>query len=454
MKRARTRKASDRIPVAPTFRPGGRAGGRTPPEPLAPGEVDSLRQVLRRLSGELRAALQHVPEHREGASALSRSLNVDRATAHRALSLAAKRTPESAAVLDAPGPDAMRLLLRALARRDQIDLASLDSAVTQYRRVVQELGGGSKSRLARRLAVTAPGESEDRSGRSGRGAARRSDNGSVRARRENELREQLFGIVSELLGKQTQTRVDLMICRVSPENPRLMDYAQVRGLIGHRAWPHAQPVSVELLGTVTPGPASDDSGVLTLDGKTVTDPLASTTLADFSTQPLPVVVSRGLGHRVRNVIDPNYTAKGNSVDVVVGYQRLRAGQHPAYDDVPALEVGAMIREPTRALVLDVWLHRDMIAGAVPSLETYVWSPTLRATLADHWLDRLPSSPLLQVLGRGGGRAATPAYARHAELTAEAFAKLGWNHDEFVGYRAEVEYPMWGGAYFAVFDYSK
>jgi hypothetical protein len=233
-----------------------------------------------------------------------------------------------------------------------------------------------------------------------------------------------------------------------------MDFAQVRGLIGHRAWPHAQPISVELLGTVTPDPGSADSHLLALDGRAVTDPLASTILTSFSTQPLPVVVSRGLGERVRNVIDPDYTASGHAVDVVVGYQRLRAGQHPAYDEVPTLEVGAMIREPTRSLVLDVWLHRDMAAGAVPALETYVWSPTLRATLADHWLDRLPTSPLLRVLGRGTGRAATPAYARHAELTGAAFAQLGWDAGEFVGYRAEVEYPMWGGAYFAVFDYSK
>jgi hypothetical protein len=52
------------------------------------------------------------------------------------------------------------------------------------------------------------------------------------------------------------------------------------------------------------------------------------------------------------------------------------------------------------------------------------------------------------------RAASPAWQKQAELTKTAFERLGWNPNDFVGYRAEIPYPMWGGAYFAVFDYSK
>jgi hypothetical protein len=147
-------------------------------------------------------------------------------------------------------------------------------------------------------------------------------------------------------------------------------------------------------------------------------------------------------------------AGGNAVDVVVGWQRPRACQHPARDPVPTLEVGALMREPARWLVLDTWLHRDMAAGAVPSLETYVWSPTVETSLSDHWLDRLPASPLLRVLGRGLERTATPAYPRHCELTRSAFEHLGWDPAEYIGYRAEIAFPLWGGAYFAVFDYAK
>jgi hypothetical protein len=157
---------------------------------------------------------------------------------------------------------------------------------------------------------------------------------------------------------------------------------------------------------------------------------------------------------VRNVVDPTFSSTGNPVDVVMGYQRRRACQHPRFDPVPSLEVGALIREPTRWLILDTWLHREMVAGAAPSLETYLWSPTLTTSLADHWLDRLPVSPLLSVMGRGLDRVASMAWSRHEELTRTAFEQLGWDASDYVGYRAQIAYPMWGAAYFAVFDYSK
>jgi hypothetical protein len=438
--------AEDPIPRAPGRR---RGGGATPPEPLAPEEADRLRQVLRRLAAELRSALRAVPEHREGASALARILAIDRATAHRALALAARRDPDPETLAEAPGPDAIEQLARAIGRKradaNGLDLPALGTAIAQFRRALQELGGGSKSRLLRRIAATVPAEDN--------GDA--TSVGVVRARREHELREQLFSVTSELLGRHTHTRIDMMICRLNPDDPNLMDYAQIRGLIGHRSRPQAQPLSVELIGKVTASPPDAPNPLLTLDGKRVEDALSGTMIRPFTTSPLPVVVSRGLGDRVRNVVDPAFTAKGNAVDVVVGYQRPRACQHPAFDPVPTLEVGALIREPTRWLILDTWLHRDMVAGAVPSLETYLWSPTLQTSLADHWLDRLPSPPpLLQVLGRGLDRAGSPAWMRQAELTRTAFERLGWDASQYVGFRAEIAYPMWGGAYFAVFDYSK
>jgi len=57
-----------------------------------------------------------------------------------------------------------------------------------------------------------------------------------------------------------------------------------------------------------------------------------------------------------------------------------------------------------------------------------------------------------VLGRGLGQVATGANPRHEELTRAMFDRLGWRRDDFIGYRAEVEYPLWGGAYFAVFTW--
>lgn len=431
--------------------PSTRRGG--PPEPLSRDESERLAQSLRRLASELRDALRFVPQHREGASALARALQIDRATAHRVLMLSLRRDPGPEVLLESPGAEAMDQLAEAIARTQPetrsastADIASLRTAIAHFRRTLAELGGGSKSRLIRRIAATAPARDERDADRAARA--------SLRARREQELREQLFAIVSELIGRSTETRIDMMICRPNAEDAKQMDYAQVRGVIGHRARAQSQPMSVELIGRVTQGPKGAPDSPRKLDGSTIEDSVNGALLQSFSTRPLPMIVSRGLGDRVRNVVDPAFAQSGNPIDIVMGYQRARAGQHPMYDPVPSLEVGALIREPTRALILDTWLHRDMIAGAVPSLETYLWSPTLETSLADHWLDRLPTSPLLTVLGRGLQRAASVVWHRHAELTSTAFEQLGWNANDYVGYRAEIAYPMWGAAYFAVFDYAK
>ena len=101
--------------------------------------------------------------------------------------------------------------------------------------------------------------------------------------------------------------------------------------------PPAQPLSVELLGHVTPDPTGQKPlPLLTLDGKPLDadgDPASTSILRDFTTEPLPIVTSRGVGDRVRNVVDPNFTAQGNSVDVVVaflgGNQAARGGRHRA-----------------------------------------------------------------------------------------------------------------------------
>src|SRR5688500_6725992 len=135
---------------------GGRGGGRAPPEPLMPEEAERLRQVLRRMAAELRSALRAVPEHGEGASALARVLSIDRATAHRVLALAARRDPDPEVLAEAPGPEAMQQFARAIGRKraggGAVDLPALDNAVAQFRRALRELGGGSKSRLIRRIA--------------------------------------------------------------------------------------------------------------------------------------------------------------------------------------------------------------------------------------------------------------------------------------------------------------
>ena len=46
------------------------------------------------------------------------------------------------------------------------------------------------------------------------------------------------------------------------------------------------------------------------------------------------------------------------------------------------------------------------------------------------------------LGPGTGGARSDAYERHRELAAHMFQDQGWNADEFIGFRCEMELPIW------------
>jgi hypothetical protein len=66
---------------------------------------------------------------------------------------------------------------------------------------------------------------------------------------------------------------------------------------------------------------------------------------------------------------------------------------------------------------------------------------------------LPYPPTIQLLGAEPRIAGSMFYPRHAEALAAYFSRVGWNMADFVGYRVEIEYPIWSGYYCNVFDYS-
>ncbi len=399
-----------------------------------------MRAVVARLCLDLRAVMKRLGTLASTPSTLARGLGLDRASAHRLLALASvARGEELSSLATAPGAEAIDAFLGAARKRGVAAdaLAAAAHGLEQYRRLIAELAG-SKAKLERRIQASSPAVPAREPGLPATGG--------------ESIGSRLFDAAAELLGRRTALRIDMMIVKRTPRRRDVFDFAQVRGLLGHRASEHALPLSIDLLGRVLrpKDPAAD--GLLTLAGKPAVDVLSSTLLRDFSSDPLPVVLSQGRGERVRNVIDAHASGE-RGLDVVVGYARRAAFRHPRLEDVPVLAVGAMIREATERLLVDVYIEREVARGAVPDGEAYVWSPTLDTDIADHWLDRLPNAPPLTVLGGGLSRAASRFWPRHAELVGHTFETLGWNADEFVGFRMEVERPMWGCSYFVVLDFA-
>ncbi|MFT3683966.1 MAG: hypothetical protein QM783_03390 [Phycisphaerales bacterium] len=184
-----------------------------------------------------------------------------------------------------------------------------------------------------------------------------------------------------------------------------------------------------------------------------------TILSAFSTSPLPTITNKSRTGATHQVIDPSaFAIDGESgfeprpIDVVTA---LRAC-HLMYDPktgMPTLDaVWSLVNGPSARLILDVYLHADMERNFRPSIDALLWSPDLNAPAAERWTIRLPNQPRLQLLGRGLSHAGSELHPRHAEVSNAFFGHIGWDAEDFVGFRCEVRYPVWRAGYCMGFEY--
>ncbi|HYC99914.1 MAG TPA: hypothetical protein VEB22_01700, partial [Phycisphaerales bacterium] len=179
-----------------------------------------------------------------------------------------------------------------------------------------------------------------------------------------------------------------------------------------------------------------------------------TILSAFTTSPLPTVTSKSRTGSLHQVIDPAAFAGGESrpVDVVTALKACHLMYDPA-TGTPTLDaVWSLVNCPSARLIFDVYLHADMERLYRPSIDALIWGPDLNAPVQDRWTTRLPNQPRLQLLGRGLTHAASEHYARHAEVSAAFYGHIGWDPDDFVGFRCELRYPVWRAGYCMGFEY--
>ena len=400
--------------------------------PLRPAEAAGLADALADVRSAVGAVLEWVPAKSRRATDLARHLGMDRATVHRLIALSHSHGKGLEIVERAPGVEGMRGLIEAADAQGapQRLTRGLTRAIDEFERVVREIAGSKRS-LERRIRATVPVSS--------------AETVAEAERRNRQARREMMLAAAEVLGKRVEVRADVALFRASRERAGWLDCVQARGVFGCRARDGARPMVIDYRNRAPhEGGAGDEPGA----GAAIT-----ALLEGFSSDPAPLVVSRGVGGRVRHVVDPARTRDGRSVDVAVAHRLPASCRHPGDDEEDRrLEVGALVREPTGALIMDVYVEPAVLRGCTPAAELYVWSPGLDSSLADHWLDRVEPAPTVQLLGQGLGGAATSLHERHAAFTAEVFGRAGWDPAGFVGFRMTADPPQWGGGYFLVFDF--
>ena len=399
-------------------------------KPLNQQEWAEAERVSGRVHAELHRLLEWLPEHARHASGMARHLGVLRVTCQRVVQAVQAFDGTPGFLVKLPGVEGLKQVIEAFAAAgaDAGDVEAARSAVASFERLIAQLAG-SHSKLIERLGVS-------------RGGAASGGGGLELA--TPEARAALHAAAVRVTGRSCEVSLAIYAFRRAPEDPSVLERGLTKGLIGSLVMPGGMPSVMSSGDTLR---VEGERRPARRDGA-----MPEQVLKPFSTDPLPLVTSRNRAGKLYQIVDPKAGSEAGLIDVVTALK----ARHPFIDSQtgrPTLDaIWSLVTCPTRRLILDVYLHGDMERLFRPSLDALLWAPDLNVAQDDRWVMRLPAGPKLQLLGRGVGAAASPLYARHAELSAYSFEHLGWDPEEFVGFRCEVEYPVWRAGYSMALEY--
>jgi len=228
---------------------------------------------------------------------------------------------------------------------------------------------------------------------------------------------------------------------------------RANGLVGHVARADAAPLVVHNFSGGADGERIEQAGVpfANLEDAPLAGSSPTVVLDEFSSHPLPLVTARQPDEFLVQSIDARGPTLGDPVDLMLATRTTTP--HPRTQDVPVEEVWAMVNFPSRHLLLDVWLHKDLARACLPSVDSHLWAPDFAQQAGDRWRTRMPESPMLQLLGSGLPRHAPAAYPRLNDLTEHLFDRVGIDPEEFIGHRCDVPFPVWRTGYCMRLDYT-
>lgn len=143
------------------------------------------------------------------------------------------------------------------------------------------------------------------------------------------------------------------------------------------------------------------------------------------------------------------TGESMPVDIAILFDAI-AQPHPDEQPERELNVAARITEPTRSLVLDVYVDSTLNIKATPGVQCV----TLAAPPGDMpgvdaaslWHERLPEWPTVQQLGKRGVPASSSLHDRQHDLAVETLAAAGVEPGRCAVFRCEVRFPVWQSEY--------
>lgn len=398
-------------------------------------ELQATTATVNELSHHVQAVLGRLELQNHGARTIVRRLGTDLAVTYRVLMGCRTSGRTSERLKQFPGAIGLRTFCEQLLGASGVSehAIALRHAVDQYAALI-DLAGGSHTKLVRRVQCL---------------EAALGDGEPSPASESSSSRRTLIRSAIETMGYGVDLCSFIGFVRPCPDTPELIETCSAWGLIGLLPIRGRVCVSSQNL---TPRSNAGD-----VSGEVLWTPLGSPIdgrdglLTDFCSKPVPLAAADDGDGFIRQIVDPASLRKG--VPATVVFARKSGGDcNPQYSGRTSIWSQIVrVRHPAHRLVMDVYVHTSMLASTHPSIGAYFWHPGLGNDPRKQWHDRMPGSPRIELLNSDAQVPSCKLWNRQTELTKALSAAAGWNSSEFVGFRCDERFPIWGAAYYMTFD---
>ncbi|MEM9166383.1 MAG: hypothetical protein AAGB48_05100 [Planctomycetota bacterium] len=417
----------------------GASAGRGTLEPLTTAELHQVERVGNRLLATLGLLFASLPESGRGASGMSRRLGVNRATCQRMCQALDCSDDAVEFVRQLPGAQGCASWVESFSGHlEQHAVSDARDACARFHDMVVTVAR-SKSRLDRRITLTRAGSRVEPKATA-----------PVSDRQHTDARAAHFAASADLAGRWSECHVFSWFFRPAPSDPSCVEMMCGFVFHGHESRTVAVPF---FLPTGMERDFEKQTDVFSVLGEEESpSPMCPPgVLEEFCTDPLPDITLRTSANIHGYFVDTHETSRGKSIDLALAQRLTKPMSHPAADDPPVQEVWYLSTFPARSLVLDVYLHPDLAKACLPSVSAHLLGPSM-TTEADRWSTELPHRPPLRVLPRGIDDAATPRFSKYPEFLRVVLERGGWSSQDMIGFRCEVDYPIWRVAYLLAFRF--
>ncbi len=242
---------------------------------------------------------------------------------------------------------------------------------------------------------------------------------------------------SGIWGVQAKLRLRTVLLAPNPDDPDMLDIAQVSGLLGLRRFRH------EAVWPLFLKEDFNDDGTRRVNQEIPIDPnledAATMLMPEFCSTPLPQIratpTSRGTRYEQVGGKLGNF---GSSTCVFGSFRRHFAPRHQDGQNVRG-EFFSPMNAPVEHLLFDVIVHKDLIAEGL-ELKAEVLQADVSSPFFNRHGEGLPCPERVKRLGPSPHQTVNPLAPKYGEILQQVYRRLDWTPGDFRGLRYEMRYP--------------